>query len=461
MTKTLIGPQLRKLRRDRGQTQAEMARRLGVSASYVNLLENNQRSLSVQVLMALTEAYGVDIRAVVGEGAAAELSDLRAAARDPLFAGEAPDLTELRAALDHAPRLAERFLQLHQSHRALMKSLRSSGEGPGVVPASPETAIHDFFRGHENHFCELEDAADAARAAIDAPPDELYSGLKRLLAARFGVEAHVAPAAKMPDDLRVFDRARGSVALSEALEPNDRSFQLAHIFGLLAHEALLDRLAATAGPAGRARCRIELANYFAAAVLMPYRPFLERAEASGYDALALASAFDVSFEQAGQRLTTLQRDGARGVPFFFLRIDEAGNVTKRFNATDFTLAEEGGSCPVWNVHTAFRAPGVVVIQFVELPEGARFFTFSRTTPRPRLGDPGQERTLVVTLGCELKHVDDVAYAAPYRPDAASFAKIGINCHVCPRQACPQRAHEPLHVKLSVDADRRGSNRYES
>lgn len=468
MKKTLVGPQLRQLRRAHGHTQAEMAERLGVSASYVNLLENNQRSLSIQVLMALTEGYGVDIREMVKDAAPAELADLRAAARDPIFTQEPPDLTELRAALDHAPTLVARFLQLHQNHRALMETMRRvsvGGMATDLLAVSPETAIFDFFRSRENYFDELERAADAARDAIDCPADELYSGLKRRLKDAHGVETQIVSLAEMPSGLRDFDRAKGVVALSEALDPSNRAFQLAHILAVIAHGDLLNQLVATAPlttEAGRARCRIELANYFAAALMMPYEPIRRLAESSAYDLDHIAAAFGVSFEQACQRLTTLQRDGARGVPFFFLRIDKAGNVTKRFNATGFTLAEEGGACPVWNIHTAFRAPGTMVTQFVELPEGGRFFTVSRTTARPVTTGSRQDRTLVVALGCELKHVGSVGYAAPFRSDdPAIFGKIGINCHVCPRQACAQRAHQPLHVKLPLDADRRGSNRYES
>ena len=195
---------------------------------------------------------------------------------------------------------------------------------------------------------------------------------------------------------------------------------------------------------------------------MPYDRFLATAQATAYDIDRLATTFGVSFEQACQRLTTLQRKGAQGVPFFFLRIDKSGNVTKRFNATAFTLAEQGGACPVWNIHSAFTSPGRIIPQFVELPDAGQFFTISRTTNRPVVSRHTQDRRLVVTLGCERTHVGEIGYAAPFNlEDSANIAKIGINCHICPRQACSERAHEPLHVNLPVDTNRRGSTRYES
>ena len=148
--------------------------------------------------------------------------------------------------------------------------------------------------------------------------------------------------------------------------------------------------------------------------------------------------------------------------FFFLRIDKAGNVTKRFNATSFNLAEFGGSCPVWNIHMAFRSPGEVLPQFVELPDGKRFFTLSRTTDRPAFNKETQNHRLTVAIGCEMQYAHLVGYAKAFNMQVPNlFSEIGINCHICPRQACPQRAHQPLITELPIDPRRRGNTRYES
>jgi len=195
---------------------------------------------------------------------------------------------------------------------------------------------------------------------------------------------------------------------------------------------------------------------------MPYEAFVSKAEETSYDLDRLASAFAVSPEQAAQRLTTLQREGRRGVPFFFLRVDKAGNVTKRFNATSFSIAEHGGACPVWNLHTAFRTPGVILPQIVELPDNQRFFTLSRTTERPAFSMATQDRRLAISLGCELKHADRIIYSRSLALTAESqISKIGINCHLCPRRNCGQRAHDPIVTELSTDTKRRGETRYES
>ncbi|MBM7067413.1 short-chain fatty acyl-CoA regulator family protein [Actibacterium sp. 188UL27-1] len=466
MGKTLIGPRLRQLRRDRRQTQLEMAQALGVSASYVNLLENNQRSLSVQMLMALSDAYDVDWRDLTQDDTASQIADLRAALSDPIFAGR-PDIAELRGAVEHAPGLVGSFLHLYRGHRAAldkMMRLDGTGKATDIMRTSPETLIHDYFRDHSNYFPQLEDAAESLGEGRAIEPEALYGALKARLTKRHGLDVRPQPIDAMGDTLRYYDEETGTILLSQALNHENRVFQLAHMLCLIEFSDLLDDLLSASGiesEAGRSRIRVELANYFAAATMMPYAPFLAAAERNTYDLDRIASVFDVSFEQVCHRLTTLGREGAKGIPFFFLRVDRAGNVTKRFNSTSFQLAEYGGACPVWNIHTAFSNPGVVVPQFVELPDGGRFFTISRTAHRPVFSQETQDRRLILALGCALKYAPGISYARGFETeDTGIFGKIGINCHLCPRQDCSQRAHQPLLFDLPIDANRRGNSRYD-
>ena len=468
MAKTFIGPQLRQLRRERKQTQAEMAKVLGISPGYVNLLENNQRSLSVRLLMGLADAYGVDWRDIVSDETSNLLGELRNAVKDPMFADGAPDLQELRAAIDHAPRLVEQFLHLYGSHRAtLERIMRQGGVGApeGLLTTSAEAVIHDFFRDHSNYFDALEVAAEKLRVAEQCEPDDVYAKLKARLFNVHDIRVKRRPVEEMTQALRVYNRHARLIYLSEALDHVNQVFQLAHVLCLVELPHLLDELTAASGimeGTSLARCKVELANYFAAAFLMPYQPFLQAAESTAYDIDRISARFGVSFEQACHRLTTLQRSGAQGVPFFFLRVDKAGNVTKRFNSTSFHLAEYGGACPVWNIHMAFRTPGVILPQFVELPDGDRFFTISRTTDRPAVNFATQDHRLAVALGCEFRYASKLGYASSFNLDERlRFSQIGINCHLCPRQACSQRAHQPVFMELPLDTARRGNTRYES
>jgi len=467
VAKTFVGPQLRQLRRERQQTQAQMAAVLGISPGYVNLLENNQRSLSVRLLMALADSYQVDWRELVRDEASNQLAELRSVIKDPMFSGSVPDLQELRAALDHAPRLVEQFLRLYSIHRTTLERIMrqgTDGVSKGLLASSGEAVIHDFFRGNSNYFHSLETAAERLRAAEPCAPDDIYAVLKARLAKQHGIKVTRRPAEEMTQALRDYDRGGRVVYLSEALDHCNQVFQLAHVLCLVELQVLLDQLTAESGVTSRtglARCQVELANYFAAAFVMPYDAFLKTAEDTAYDIDRVSIRFGVSFEQTCHRLTTLQRPGAQGVPFFFLRVDKAGNVTKRFNSTSFHLAEYGGACPVWNIHMAFRTPGVILPQFVELPDGDRYFTVSRTVDRPATNLETQDHRLAVALGCELQYAEKLRYAASYNVDQRMFRQIGINCHLCPRRACTQRAHQPVFTELPLETTRRGSTRYES
>jgi XRE family transcriptional regulator, fatty acid utilization regulator len=468
MVKTFVGPQLRQLRRERRQTQAEMAKVLGVSSGYVNLLENNERCLSVRVLMSLADNYGVDWRDIVADKSPKLLAELRSVIKDPMFSANVPDLAELRAAIDHAPRLVEQFLHLYGIHRnALERLMRldTSATTDRLLATSAEAVVHDFFRDNSNYFQELEAAAQALRSMETFESDDIYAALKARLLNSHGIRIKRRTTEEMTQTLRVYDKENRVIHLSEALDHSNVVFQLTHVLCLVELQDILSKLTAdTKLNAGTslARCYVELANYFAAAFLMPYEPFLREAESMNYDIDRLAARFAVSFEQACHRLTTLQRPGAQGVPFFFLRVDKAGNVTKRFNSTSFYLAEYGGACPVWKVHMAFRMAGVIIPQFVEMPDGERFFTISRTVDRPTVNFETQDHRLAISLGCELKHAKKLGYAAAYNiDDDRIFSRIGINCHVCPRQACSQRAHQPLFMDLPLDTNRRGNTRYES
>jgi len=272
------------------------------------------------------------------------------------------------------------------------------------------------------------------------------------------------PIGTMPNALRYYDQHERRILLSDGLDYPNKVFQLAHVAGLLQERETIDRLIAAAGITGAreaARCRVELANYFAAALLMPYAAFLKEAEATRYDIDHLAARFGVSFEQVCHRLTTLQRDGAQGVPFFFLRIDKAGNVTKRFNATAFHLAQYGGACPRLDIHVSFRTPGRIIPQFVEMPDGTRYFTVNRTVDRPVLGRTTQDNRLAVTLGCAIEHAAKVVYAQPFQlGEPGLFIPIGINCRLCPRQHGSQRAHQPAHLELPIDEHKRGETRFD-
>lgn len=467
MAKIFVGTRLRRLRREQNQSQAQMAQAVGVSTAYINLLENNQRSLSVKVLVSIADAYGIDWRDLIEDGSDRLLADLHTAVQDPLFNTQKPDIQELRLAVDHAPVLVENFLHLYRNHSNAIERVMQAGDQlpDSALLTAPETIVYDFFRSHANYFAVLDECAEALRIQEQLAPDDVYYWLKTRLRDKHGTEVSTASIEDMNLSLRIYDEKAGKITLSEALDFPNRKFQLAHMLGLIEYSEQIEALVAGIdddNQAGKVRCRIELANYFAAALLMPYTQFKSAAESLAYDISRLAKAFGVSFEQTCHRLTTLQRQGDRGIPFFFIRVDRAGNVTKRFNASAISIAEYGGACPVWDLHAAFSNAGTILPQFVELPDGKRFFTINRTADRPAYSRNAQARRQALSLGCELSYVENIGYANAYNlADEQLYGRIGINCRICPRQSCAQRAHNPLMIELSVDLSRRGDTRLES
>ena len=323
----------------------------------------------------------------------------------------------------------------------------------------PIEEVRDFINAHTNHFPELDEAAEDLYASAKLSADEPYVALRDYLRDTHGVSTRVVPADFMPGELRRYDRHRQTMFLSELLDQPGRSFQLAYQVGFLEQAKTLEQLVEQSGLSddeARRLLRIALANYFAAALLMPYNAFFRTAQETKYDIRLLGRRFGTSFEQVCHRLTTLQRAGARGIPFFLIRLDNAGNVSKRFSAAGFHFARFGGTCPRWNVHDAFRVPGQVYTQVVAMDDGTRYFSIARTVSRAGsgIGVPGDQ--YVVGLGCDISHARDFAYSLGHDLDNEEAATpIGVSCRLCERLDCSQRAFPPLKRKLHVEEHIRG------
>ena len=182
--------------------------------------------------------------------------------------------------------------------------------------------------------------------------------------------------------------------------------------------------------------------------------FHAAAENLGYDIGVLSQRFGASFEQLCHRLTTLQRPTARGIPFFMLRVDHAGNVSKRFSSGTFPFSKFGGTCPLWNVHATFDTPGRIVTQIIELPDGTRYFSIAQTVHRPAVPHPHPQPRYAIGLGCELKHASRLIYSAGLNL-AAEAMPIGVNCRLCERENCGQRAEPPITRTFILDETMRG------
>tara|TARA_R110002124_G_scaffold13142_4_gene60832 strand:+ start:1081 stop:2484 length:1404 start_codon:yes stop_codon:yes gene_type:complete len=453
--KLYAGAKLRELRHRLGLTQKDFARALGVSLPYLNQMENNHRPISAGVVLALAREYALDVTELsLGEGDRM-VADMREALADPLF-DDPPPLADLQLAATNAPRLARAFLALHRAHRQQQDRLALLDEAMGRDEAAagqqPWEEVRDFFHYCDNYIDAVDRAAEgfARRAGLGGA--ETARRLADWLQDHHKITLHKSP--KSP--LRRFDKAAAVLSLSSHASPATQAFQTCHQIALLDHNALLEAtldLARFRSDQARAIAKIGLANYFAGAALMPYTRFLDAAQTLRHDLELLAESFGVSLEQVAHRLSTLQRPGAKGVPFYFVRVDQAGTITKRHSAARLQFARFGGACPLWNVHRAFETPAQFLRQLAETPDGLRYFCLARDVSKSGGSFRAPMRRYAIGLGCEVDFAGQIVYADDLDlSNSTAFEPIGVSCRICPRKTCHQRAVPPLQAQLGVDHD---------
>jgi predicted transcriptional regulator/transcriptional regulator with XRE-family HTH domain len=459
MARAVIGRTVRRLRTERSLSQQALATRLGISASYLNLIEHDQRAVTASLLIKLAETLGVDLRALSGNTERQLATGLREALTDPLLGGDAVPEAEIEALAGSSPAAARAVLALYRAWRVAREDAGGIALPSGRRILLPNEEARDFFDDRANHFPALEHEAEGLATAlgVDAP-SEMNHAIAERLRQLHGLTVTVGP---LDGALRRYDPAVRRLFLSESLPRESRGFHMAFQLAMLEARAAVERVLAEAHPSSQEAgmlIRIGLLNYVAGALLMPYAAFRGTARALRHDMEAIAARFGVSYEQACHRLSTLQRSGERGVPFFFLRVDPAGNVSKRFSAAGFPFARYGGSCPRWVVHTAFTQPGAMRVQVAELPDGAAYLCFARAIPRAatRWGQPRPVH--VIAMGCALMHAADVVYADGLDLDRAKVG-IGLSCRLCDRPDCRSRAFPPLEHRLALDPAMAGASPY--
>ncbi len=455
--KLYLGGRLRRLRKELGLNQSVMAGELGVSPSYLNHLERNQRPVTAQVLLRLAQAYDVDLKGFTAEGDGTGADDLAEIFADPLFSDLAVPRYELVEVADNAPSVADAISRLYSS----LLDRRNAPASKGDPLVTPETWVRDHIQAQRNHFAYIEEAAETLAGAL-GDRLALFSNLRKRLKEGFGIETRIVPPETLDAASQHYDYHRKRLMLSELLRLESRTFAIAYQLALFEFRQLLIRMLEGAGApdaTSRRMLHMSLANYAAGAIMMPYADFLNAAERHRYDIDRLCAEFGASVEQVAHRLTTLGRSGARGIPFFMLRVDAAGNVSKRFAGESFPFSRFGGTCPRWNLHAAFQTPGRIATQIVETPDGQRFFTVSRTVDRAIRLDPRESSQLAIGLGCDVKHAPRLAYADGLDLGEPYVTPIGPACTLCPRPRCPQRAAAPAGRTLTLSELRKTVSPY--
>jgi predicted transcriptional regulator/DNA-binding XRE family transcriptional regulator len=460
------------LRRREHLTQTDLASRLEISPSYLNLIEHNQRPLPAHLLVKLAGIFKVELGSFADDSHARLAGDLQEIFGDTLFEEHQLTTNDVRE-LSENPGAARAVIALYHAYRASIESTRALSaklfdgrDFLGLNPAHlPSEEVSDVIQHNVNYFPELEAAGEEIARAARVDRNDMYRSLVRYLGEKHSIEVKIMPISRDRGAVRRFDREHGVLSLSEVLPPWSRQFQVAHQIGLIEAAPVIESIIARSqnlltNSESVKLCRIALANYFAGALLMPYDELLRIAEDVRYDIELLQHHYTASWEQVCHRLTTMRRPGASGVPFHFVRVDIAGNISKRFSGTGIRFARFSGSCPRWDVHAAFLTPGRIRTQLSKMPDGTGYFCVARTIRKSYGGFASGDMLMAVGIGCPVRDARKLVYADGYELDNLEAAvPIGTTCRLCERMDCEQRAFPPLQHGLSVDENVRGRSFY--
>ncbi|OBF28715.1 acetate metabolism transcriptional regulator RamB [Mycobacterium sp. ACS4331] len=460
MSKTYVGSRVRQLRSERGFSQAALAQMLEISPSYLNQIEHDVRPLTVAVLLRITEVFGVDATFFASQDDTRLVAELREVTLDRDL-GIDLDLPEIAEVVNAHPDLAKAMVNLHRRYRLTAAQLAvatedrfNDGSGSGAI-TMPHEEVRDFFYQRQNYLHELDTAAEDLTGRMRLHRGDMAGDIARRLSQLHGVR--IVKRIDLGDTvLHRYDPETKTLEMSAHLSTGQQVFKLASELAHLEFGALIDSLVEEGkftSAESRTLARLGLANYFAAAVVLPYRQFHEVAENFRYDVERLSAFYSTSYETICHRLSTLQRPSMRGVPFSFVRVDRAGNMSKRQSATGFHFSSTGGTCPLWNVYETFANPGKILVQIAQMPDGRSYMWVARTVERraARYGQPG--KTFAIGLGCELRHAGRLVYSQGLDLSGQNATPIGAGCRVCERDNCPQRAFPALGRALDLDEHR--------
>ncbi len=465
--KLFIGRKIKDLRLGASLTQTALAERLGISTSYLNQIENNQRPVSAAVLLTLAENFNINITEFsVNEGDRL-ISDVKEALADPIFAGIEPSLQDLKLVTQNAPSLAHAILAAHQAYRKTNEQLAEIDESfasTGTVSdPTPYEEVRDFFHYIGNYVDELDRAAEKLAKKLMRQSGILLSDLSDYIEDKHDIRVIYNSDTSESQPLRIFNAKTRTLTLSPSLPVSTQLFQAAYQLSLLEEQKLINKIVKEAGFRSKDAaniCKMGLSNYYAGALVMPYEAFANTATELRHDLELISNRFGVSLEQVGHRLSTLQRPNRKGVPFFFARVDHAGNITKRHSATKLQFARSGSACPLWNVHQAFSTPGQILTQLAETPDGVKYFCLATSIIKRSGGYHKPAQNFAISLGCEISYASELVYADDMDlTNGHAYTPIGISCRICERLSCHQRAVPPLKRNLRIDPNNRDTIPY--
>lgn len=464
MPKTYVGSRLKQLRRERDLSQAALADALGLSASYVNQIEHDVRPLTVPVLMRITDTFGVDATFFSQDDDSRLLAEIQDVVQDQELVSAATisgfDLHELSEMVYHHPDIARTLVDIHRRYRTVRDKLSLATDTRRIAPGQqalsmPHDEVRDFFYTRQNYFDGLDRWSEELSRELGVATFSIEDTEHALIDRLRDHHNITITQTREPGVLHEFDTDTGQLQLASFLTPGQRAFRMAAEVTHLEATELIDGLIASepfTSEASRNLARRGIASYAAAAIILPYETMHHEAERAGYDVEFLTTAFGVGYETVASRLSTMQRPNLRGVPFTFVRVDRAGNMSKRQSATGVHFTNSGGTCPLWAVYETFAKPGTIVRQHAQMPDGRDYLWIARTVRHHHGRFTDTEKLFSIGLGCEVRHAERTVYARGLDLSrSANATPIGNGCRTCPRAQCPQRAFPAINEALDINA----------
>ena len=464
-----IGPKIKSFRRQLGLQANKLAEQLGISASYLNLIESGKRKIDGDLLLKVCEELKIELSDLTNKSDLNLVNDISELLDDKLF--EDLDIVgpEVKDLVNTNPKIAKALIKLgdnfkQKDHEIINKVENLSGKIiDSRKTAFPGEVISDFLQEKKNYFPKLEEFANNVFEKVQKNNRTRYVALCEFLKTEYSITVKdVIPDEGKPFS-KIFDKNKKELLLSDY---NSLETKKLHAAAQIAQEGAMkeinDYLSEFKFPTEESKrlTQIALLNYCGAAILMPYKLFHSECKKLKYDLELLQNTFATSFEQVAHRVTSLQDPKLPGIPFHFLRVDVAGNISKRFSLSGIEIPRYGGACPRWNVYSAFSRPGVIQAAVSKMTNGEKYVCIARTVEKG-VGRYGQKKSMLsIGLGCEAKYAKDFVYTENLSlSDKKTEIPIGVSCRTCDRLDCSQRAFPPLHKKFDVDVNARGVSVY--
>ncbi len=465
-----LGVVIRRLRRQKNLTQKQLANQLNISVAYINLIENNRRSITVPILLKVASLFDIELSELTNDYNKQLNSDLMDIFSDNIFEEHELKNNDIKDFSINSPIVGDAVRTLYDKYLQNKKDLVELAdqmisvkqEISDTVGSDRSSAdfISDILQSNNNYFSDLEQTAEKESLLINFQQGNRLVSMINYLNQKFSIQIDFEEEKFKNGFVKKFIAEKNLLIISNSLSRESKEFMIAQQIGLIAAKDTIENKLKEEGINDKntlALGKTVLANYFASSLLMPYDLFLDTAKKCKYDIDVLSNKFETSFEQVCHRLTTLQKPAHKGIPFHFMRVDIAGNVSKRFSLSGLKIPRYSVACPRWNVYTAFLNPGKIKVQLSRMLDGKTFVCLAKTISK-RIGDYRSPETFFsIGLGFDINFSKDCIYADDL--DLKNPVPTGLSCRTCERENCRQRAFPPIHKSLKFNENVRGLSGY--